>query len=91
MVAHAYDLSKQEVQELEASLGFTTRACLKEQNHPPNKNPPKPTLFLDISGIKNWGILVFLLGFSFPVLFKKGKRRLEGSVVWQLSCLLYTQ
>lgn len=77
-VARAYDLSKQKAQELEASLGSTTRASLKEQNHPPNKNPPKPTLFLDITDIKNWGILVFLLGFSFPVLFKKGKKGLRA-------------
>lgn len=43
-----------------------------------------PTLFLDISDIKRWGLLTFLLGFSFTVLIKRGTRNFEFSfyTVW---------
>lgn len=38
-------------------------------------NFPDPTVFLDISDIKRWGLLPFLLGFTFPVLVKRGPRK----------------
>lgn len=38
-------------------------------------NFPEPTLVLDIGDIKRWSLLPFLLGFSFPVLIKRGPRK----------------
>lgn len=47
-------------------------------------NFPEPTLFLDISDIKRWGLLTFLLSFFLTVLIKRGTRKFEfySYTVW---------
>lgn len=40
-------------------------------------NFPEPTLVLNISDIKCWGLLPFLLGFSFSVLIKRPRKVLN--------------
>lgn len=37
-------------------------------------NFPEPTLVLDIGDIKRWGLLAFLLGFSFSILMKRPRK-----------------
>lgn len=40
-------------------------------------NFPELTLVLDIGDIKRWGLLAFLLGFSFSILDEKTKKSLQ--------------
>jgi len=49
-------------------------------------NFPEPTLVLDIGDIKRWGLLAFLLGFSFSVLMKR-PRKVFNFTLFQLGGL----
>ena len=46
-------------------------------SEPTLKKKKEPTLVLDISDIKYWGLLAFSLGFSFSVLMKRPRKVLN--------------